>query len=104
VRLDFFGYNFVTGWDLRMSQKTFDVDCLSENLPDLLSDIQNHVEITLTRQSVPWAEVLPVSKSEEYRALASVPDLNCGSMVMSDDFKDESEEINSMFYDSVIFP
>lgn len=38
-----------------MSPKTFDIADLSDNLADLLSDIQNHVEVTLTRQGVPWA-------------------------------------------------
>jgi len=46
----------------------------------------------LTRQGVPCAKVLPVSKSEEYQALASIPDLNCGSMVMSDDFNEPLDE------------
>jgi len=68
-----------------MSPKTFDIAYLSDNLADLLSDIQNHVEVTLTRQGVPWAKVLPLSQSEEHPVIPK-PDLNRGSMVMSDDF------------------
>ncbi len=86
-----------------MSPKTFDIAYLSDNLADSLSDIQNHVEITLTRQGVPWAKVLPWDDSEE-QPLVSQPALNRGSIVISDDFDDESEDINAMFYDSVIFP
>ncbi|VXD14531.1 hypothetical protein [Planktothrix paucivesiculata] len=33
-----------------MSTKTFDIANLSDNLTDLLSDIQNHNEIALTGQ------------------------------------------------------
>ena len=86
-----------------MSPKTFDIAYLSDNLTDLLSDIQNHVEITLTRQGVPWAKVLPLANPEE-QPLVSQPALNRGSIVISDDFDNESEKINAMFYDSVIFP
>lgn len=70
-----------------MSPKTFEIAYLSDNLTDLLSDIQNHVEVTLTRQGVPWAKVLPLSPPEE-QPVVPKPDLNRGSMVMSDDFDD----------------
>ncbi|MCC5614947.1 hypothetical protein LC605_07630 [Nostoc sp. CHAB 5836] len=68
-----------------MSSKTFDIADLSDNLADLLSDIQNHVEVTLTRQGVPWARVLPLSQPQE-QPVVSKAGLNRGSMVMSDDF------------------
>jgi antitoxin (DNA-binding transcriptional repressor) of toxin-antitoxin stability system len=70
-----------------MSPKTFDIAYLSDNLTDLLADIQNHVEITLTKQGVPWAKVSPLPQESE-QPLVSKPDLNRGSMVMSDDFDD----------------
>ena len=89
-----------------MSPKTFDIAYLSDNLADLLSDIQNHVEITLTRQGVPWAKVLPVVNQE--KQLEVLPPRVAGAwegrIWIADDFDDESEEINAMFYDSVIFP
>ena len=89
-----------------MSPKTFDIAYLSDNLADLLSDIQNHVEITLTRQGVPWAKVLPVANPE--KQLEVLPPRVAGTwegrVWIADDFDDESEEINAMFYDSVIFP
>ncbi len=98
-----------------MSEKTFDIAYLSDNLLDLLSDIQNHVEITLTRQGVPWAKVLPLPQAE---ATVEKAGLNHGSMVMSsedvleprvagfwqgqvkisDDFDDTSEEVIAAFY------
>ncbi len=98
-----------------MSEKTFDIAYLSDNLVDLLSDIQNHVEITLTYQGVPWAKVLPLSQPEPRVAKAG---LNHGSIVMtsedvleprvagfwqgqvkiSDDFDDTSEEVIATFY------
>ncbi|MHC5719346.1 MAG: type II toxin-antitoxin system Phd/YefM family antitoxin [Nostoc sp.] len=68
-----------------MSPKTFDIADLSDNLADLLSDIQNHVEVTLTRQGVPWARVLPLSQPQEQPVVPKAG-LNRGSMVMSDDF------------------
>ncbi|MHC5824334.1 MAG: type II toxin-antitoxin system Phd/YefM family antitoxin [Nostoc sp.] len=68
-----------------MSSKTFDIADLSDNLADLLSDIQNHVEVTLTRQGVPWARVLPLSQPQEQPVVPKAG-LNRGSMVMSNDF------------------
>jgi antitoxin (DNA-binding transcriptional repressor) of toxin-antitoxin stability system len=83
-----------------MSSKTFDIADLSNNLTDLLSDIQNHVEITLTRQGVPWAKVLPLDNSE--KPLESLPPRVAGAwegrVWIADDFDEESEEINAMFY------
>ena len=70
-----------------MSPKTFDIADLSDNLADLLSDIQNHVEVTLTRQGVPWARVLPLSQTEEQPVIPKAG-LNRDSMVMSNDFDD----------------
>ncbi|ALB41451.1 MULTISPECIES: hypothetical protein [Nostocales] len=98
-----------------MSEKTFDIAYLSDNLLDLLSDIQNHVEITLTRQGVPWAKVLPLSQAEPTIEKAG---LNHSSIVMSnegtleprvagfwqgqvkisDNFDDTSEEVIAAFY------
>ena len=68
-----------------MLSKTLDIASLSDNLTDLLSDIQNHVEVTLTQHGVPLAKVLPLPKTQ---AKVSIPDLNHGSMIMSDDFDD----------------
>jgi antitoxin (DNA-binding transcriptional repressor) of toxin-antitoxin stability system len=70
-----------------MSPKTFDIADLSDNLADLLSDIQNHVEVTLTRQGVPWAKVLPLSQTEEQPVIPKAG-LNRDSMVMTNDFDD----------------
>jgi len=98
-----------------MSEKTFDIAYLSNNLLDLLSDIQNHVEITLTRQGVPWTKVLPLPQAE---AKVEKPGFNHGLMVMSsedvleprvtgfwqgqtkisDDFDETSEEVITAFY------
>ncbi|MFN6529105.1 hypothetical protein [Nostoc sp. ChiSLP03a] len=98
-----------------MSEKTFDIAYLSDNLLELLSDIQNNVEITLTRQGVPWAKVLPLSQAESTVEKAN---LNHGSMVMSsedileprvagflqgqvnisDDFDETSQEVIAAFY------
>lgn len=49
-----------------MSEKTFDIAYLSDNLLDLLSDIQNNVEITLTREGVPWAKGFTSVSSRVY--------------------------------------
>ena len=83
-----------------MSPKTFDIADLPNNLTDLLSDIQNHVEVTLTRQGVPWAKVLPLANPE--KQLEAIPSRVGGAwegrVWIADDFDDESEEINAMFY------
>ena len=50
-------------------------------------DIQNHVEVTLTRQGVPWARLLPLSQTEEQPVIPKAG-LNRDSMVMSNDFDD----------------
>lgn len=83
-----------------MSPKTFDIAFLSDNLADLLTDIQNHVEITLTRQGVPWAKVLPLANPEKQLEVLPprVPGAWEGRVWIADDFDDESEEINAMFY------
>jgi len=70
-----------------MTSKTLDIASLSDNLSDLLSDIQNHVEVTLTQHGIPLAKVLPLPQPEEQKKI-SIPGLNRGSMVMSDDFDD----------------
>ncbi|WP_373534473.1 hypothetical protein [Microcoleus sp.] len=44
-----------------MLKKTFNVNQLGDRLLELLTDIQNHIEVTLTRYGVPLATVLPLS-------------------------------------------
>jgi antitoxin (DNA-binding transcriptional repressor) of toxin-antitoxin stability system len=95
------GYNAGNDYGIsKMSPKTFDIAYLSDNLTDLLSDIQNHVEVTLTRQGVPWAKVVPLAEAEK-----SIVGLNTvknprvagfwqGKVKIAEDFDDESAEIN----------
>ncbi|MGB3402795.1 MAG: toxin-antitoxin (TA) system antitoxin [Microcoleaceae cyanobacterium] len=66
-----------------MSEKTLDISQLSDHLLDLLSDIQNQIEVTLTREGVPLAKVIPLTVEPKTIPQAG---LNRGSMVMSDDF------------------
>ena len=66
-----------------MSQKTFEITKLSENLIDLLSDIQNQTEVLLIREGVPLAKVMPLPVEQH---VTSKVGLNYGAMVMSDDF------------------
>ena len=66
-----------------MPEKTFDITQLSDCLLDLLSDIQNQIEITLTCEGVPLAKVVPLSVEPSIIPQAG---LNRGSMIMSDDF------------------
>ncbi|MGB3207815.1 MAG: hypothetical protein WBB28_22760 [Crinalium sp.] len=88
-----------------MPPKTFDIANLSDNLADLLSDIQNHVEVTLTHQGVPLAKVLPLSQPE----ITVTTDLNQtlepriagiwqGQVKIADDFDETSEEVIAAFY------
>lgn len=84
-----------------MSEKTFDIAYLSDNLLDLLSAIQNNVEITLTRQGVPWAKVLPLSPevpTVEKVLEPRVAGFWQGQIKISDDFDDTSEEVIAAFY------
>jgi antitoxin (DNA-binding transcriptional repressor) of toxin-antitoxin stability system len=89
-----------------MSPKTFDIADLSDNLADLLSDIQNHVEVTLTHQGVPLAKVLPLAKPEPTVTKADlkdalkprVPGFWQGQVKMADDFDETPEELIAAFY------
>jgi antitoxin (DNA-binding transcriptional repressor) of toxin-antitoxin stability system len=87
-----------------MLPKTFDIADLSDNLADFLSDIQNHVEVTLTRQGVPWAKILPLSQVDK-----STVGLNAakkprvagfwqGQVKIADDFDETPEEVIDAFY------
>ncbi|MBC6481451.1 MAG: toxin-antitoxin (TA) system antitoxin [Hormoscilla sp. GM7CHS1pb] len=66
-----------------MSQKTFEITQLSDNLIDLLSDIQNQTEVLLCVSGVPLAKVMPLLPEQP---VTSKVGLNYGAMVMSDDF------------------
>jgi antitoxin (DNA-binding transcriptional repressor) of toxin-antitoxin stability system len=66
-----------------MSDKTLDITQLPDHLLDLLSDIQNQIEVTLTCDGVPFAKVVPLSTKP---SIIPQPGLYPGSMVMSDDF------------------
>ena len=89
-----------------MSPKTFDVANLSDNLADLLLDIQNNVEVTLTRQGVPWAKVLPLAQSE--LTVTNVDSTDAlkprvagfwqGQVKISDDFDETPEDVIAAFY------
>ncbi|AFZ12011.1 hypothetical protein Cri9333_1102 [Crinalium epipsammum PCC 9333] len=85
-----------------MLPKTFDIANLSDNLADLLSDIQNHIEVTLTHQGIPLAKVLPLSQSEltvTNDALEPrVAGFWQGQVKIADDFDETSEEVIAAFY------
>ena len=66
-----------------MPDKTLDITQLPDHLLDLLSDIQNQIEVTLTRDGVPLAKVVPLSTKPP---IIPQPGLHPGSMIMSDDF------------------
>jgi antitoxin (DNA-binding transcriptional repressor) of toxin-antitoxin stability system len=66
-----------------MSEKTLDISQLSDHLLDLLSDIQNQIQVTLTCEGVPLAKVIPLSVEPQMIPKAG---LNRGAMVMSEDF------------------
>ena len=68
-----------------MLKKTFDIGSLNEHLFELLVDIQNQIEITLTQDGIPLAIVSPVSSEEVFIPKAG---LNQGAMVMTDNFDD----------------
>lgn len=90
-----------------MAQKTFDIASLSNNLLDLISSIQNHIEVTLTCEGVPFARVLPLSPANpivakamtyEYVLEPRVAGFWQGQVEISDDFDDTSEEVIAAFY------
>ena len=68
-----------------MLKKTFDISSLNEHLFELLTDIQNQIEITLTKNGIPLATVSPVQSEEVFIPKAG---LNRGAMAMTDDFDD----------------
>ena len=94
-----------------MSEKTFDIAYLSDNLLELWSDIQNNMEITLTCQGVPWAKVLPISSEnltvekvglnqnkKEGVLEPRIAGFWQGQVKIADDFDDISEEVIAAFY------
>jgi len=87
-----------------MSDKTFDIAYLSDNLLELLSDIQNNKEITLTRQGVPWAKVLPIYpenftvESNQSILEPRIAGFWQGQVKIADDFDESSEEVIAAFY------
>ncbi|MBF2057874.1 MAG: hypothetical protein IGQ45_11815 [Cyanobacterium sp. T60_A2020_053] len=87
-----------------MLKKTFDVNLLQDRFSELLSAIQNQVEVILTRDGVPLATVLPFSSSEAKVTTDNKPLKPRtaggwkGQIWIADDFDDESPEINAMFY------
>lgn len=85
-----------------MLKKTLDVNLLQNGLSELLSAIHNQEEVTLTRDGVPLAKVLPFheKKINENNNLLK-PRIAGGwegEIWIADDFDDESPEINAMFY------
>ena len=66
-----------------MSEKILEISQLSEKLLDLMSDIQNKIEVTLTREGVPFAKINPLNFEPKTIPKAG---LNRGSMIMIEDF------------------
>lgn len=89
-----------------MSPKTFDVADLSGRLSDLLLDIQNNVEVILTRQGVPWAKVLPLAQAELPVSKVNPKDALKprvagfwqGQVKIADDFDETPEDVIAAFY------
>ena len=50
-----------------MSEKILEISKLSENLLDLMSDIQNQIEVTLTREGVPFAKITPLNIEKKFQ-------------------------------------
>ncbi len=50
---------------MKMLRKTVDVSLLGDSLSELLTDIKNQVEVTLTCDGMPLAKVLPLSPEEK---------------------------------------
>ncbi len=65
-----------------MLKKTFEINLVDNNLANLLSCIQNQVEVTLTCDGVPLAKVSPLFATK----VIPKAGLNRGSMVMADGF------------------
>lgn len=63
--------------------KKVEINLSSGNLLDLVSDIEGCAEITLTRDGVPFAKVLPILSEQLEKPKAG---LNRGAMVMKGDF------------------
>ncbi|MGI0480303.1 type II toxin-antitoxin system Phd/YefM family antitoxin [Geminocystis sp. CENA526] len=87
-----------------MLKKTLDVNLWEDSLSELLSAIQNQVEVTLTLDGVPLAKVLPFSSTEK-KVIKDEKMLKPriaggweGQIWMADDFDDECAEINALFY------
>lgn len=66
-----------------MLKKTLDINSLNEHLFELLSDIQNRIEVTLTQNGVPLAMISPIQTEQTVSPKAA---LNSGAMTMADTF------------------
>ncbi|WP_026101939.1 type II toxin-antitoxin system Phd/YefM family antitoxin [Geminocystis herdmanii] len=87
-----------------MLKKTFDVNLQGDNLSELLSAIQNQVEVTLTRDGVALAKVLPFPLGGEKITTDNkvlkprTAEGWEGQIWIANDFDDELPKINTMFY------
>lgn len=76
-----------------MEHKIFDLSEFQEHWFDLLMDIQNRVEVVLTRDGVPVATVSPLLDQPKIMPQAG---LNRGSMIMADGFDEPLSELASI--------
>ena len=73
----------------RMTVKTIEVDDTQEQMKNLLSLVQQDIEVVITQNETPIAKVVPLV---EYSPVKRVAGLNRGSTSMSDDFDEPLED------------
>ena len=69
------------------------------NLSKLIEMVQQGKKVVIAKNNKPIADLV-IHKPEFKRKLGVAP----GTCIIPDDFDEESEEINALFYDSEIFP
>lgn len=86
-----------------MLKKTLDISLLGDELLKILPDIENQIEVVLTHKGIPLAKLMPLSSQDKVVITKSVriPGAWKKQVWMSDDFNDESKDINDMFYGDV---
>ena len=69
-----------------------------ERLPELLNEVANGEDVQITSDDGSVTYRLVVIARETAHRTKRIADLHPNSFTMSDDFLDESPEINAMFY------
>lgn len=81
--------------------ETYNIHEAKTNLSKILANLAETGEVIIGKAGKPIAKLIPYEDNKKPRKLGGDWE---GKVWMSDDFSDECDEINEMFYGSKIFP